>query len=154
MNLLTQLKRDEGTRHKPYRDSRGIWTIGCGRNLQDNGISLEELKHMLDRGQIQITLTQDGIDYLLNNDIYNVLDRLNRWIPWYNNLSEVRRGVLQNMAFQLGAFGLMEFKKFLKCLEREDFQEAGEEMMRSKWAQQTPERAERLREQLILDQWT
>lgn len=35
--LITHLKKHEGVREKPYKDSEGIWTWGVGHNLQANG---------------------------------------------------------------------------------------------------------------------
>ena len=49
--LIAQLKVHEGVRDKVYLDTEGIETIGVGRNLKDKGLS------------------EDEIDYLLQNDI-------------------------------------------------------------------------------------
>ena len=50
--LIEQLRLHEGVEHKPYVDTVGKTTIGVGRNLDDVG------------------LTDDEIDYLLDNDIH------------------------------------------------------------------------------------
>lgn len=39
---LATLKRHEGFRKFPYRDSRGIWTVGYGINLEHRGFDTEE----------------------------------------------------------------------------------------------------------------
>lgn len=44
--LIAVLRRDEGVRSKPYWDSRGILTVGVGRNLGSIGISLRELSEL------------------------------------------------------------------------------------------------------------
>lgn len=61
-----------------------------------------------------------------------------------SGLSEIRQSVLFEMAYQLGKNGLASFVKTLALIEKGKFEEAAEEGMRSKWAEQTPERAARL----------
>ena len=51
--LVEILKRHEGVKHLPYRDSVGVLTIGCGRNISTNkkhkglGLSIDEIEYML-----------------------------------------------------------------------------------------------------------
>ena len=57
--------------------------------------------------------------------------------------------VLVNMCFQLGQGGLSKFKKnFKTAVEDYQWQRASEEMLDSRWAGQTPERAQRLSERV------
>ena len=46
--LRSELRRDEGVRLKPYRDTVGKITIGVGRNLTDVGITPDEADVLLD----------------------------------------------------------------------------------------------------------
>jgi lysozyme len=89
-DLVSQLKRDEGTSLKLYRDTRGFWTIGTGRNLDADGI------------------TSDENDLMLSNDVKRATVRLNAAFPFAASLDEVRRGVLLNMTFNMGIGGLLE----------------------------------------------
>ena len=57
------------------------------------------------------------------------------------------------MAFQMGIAGLMGFRNTLATIERGDYQRAGDEMLMSKWATQTPNRAKRLSEQMKTGEW-
>ena len=66
----------------------------------------------------------------------------------YNNWDELpqeMQHVLVNMAFQMGQRGLSNFKNMKAAIEEQDFAKAAVEMMDSRWASQTPERAERLK---------
>ena len=45
-NLIQKLIQHEGLRLQAYKDSLGIATIGIGRNLEDRGITPEELEWM------------------------------------------------------------------------------------------------------------
>lgn len=135
MNAIEQIKRDEGFRAHPYRDSVGKWSIGYGRNLEDVGISQVE-----------------G-DYLLQNDIDWAEHHLDVNLTWWRGLEEVRRAVLLNMTFNMGIGGLMGFRQMLKALQDGDYEGAAREMLDSKWAEQVGARANRLAEQLRIGEW-
>ena len=54
-----------------------------------------------------------------------------------------RRAVLLSMAYQMGVDGLMKFKNMWAAINRQDWDDAADQMLDSKWARQTPERAGR-----------
>lgn len=137
--LARQLRADEGEKPCAYRDSLGLWTIGVGR--------------LVDSSRPGAGLRADEITYLLNNDIDNRIEALTRALPWFQNLDDVRKGVLLNMAFQLGTDGLLGFKNTLALIRDGKYAEAADAMLASKWATQTPERAKRLSAQMRTGQW-
>ena len=55
-------------------------------------------------------------------------------------------GCVINMAFQLGLPRLSKFKKFKEALDKQDYVSASIEMLDSRWAKQTPNRANELAE--------
>lgn len=124
--LSAQLRRHEGVRSKPYRDTVGKLTIGVGRNLDDVGLS------------------EDEVQYLLDNDITRAYNDASRIVPGLATLDEDRQHVLIDMVFNLGAAGLLRFRKFLAAVERRDFAAAADEMLDSQWARQVGERAKTL----------
>ena len=127
--LLTKwLELDEGCKLKPYYCTSGKLTIGVGRNLEARGISRAEAQFMLE------------------NDIVEVISELDQLFPEWQELSEVRQMVLINMAFNLGTFGLLNFKRTLSYIKAEDWDNAADEMLRSEWAEQVGDRALRLSE--------
>lgn len=126
MNIKDDLRRDEGLRLYPYKDSAGKWTIGYGRNLSDNGITREEA------------------EILLAHDIYEAERGLDAAIPWWKDLDALRRRALLNMAFNLGIPKLLGFVKMLDAMKRRDFSVAAEECLSSKYAKQVGKRAERI----------
>ena len=121
--LKTQLEQHEALRLKPYKDSVGKWTIGIGRNLDDVGISRAEALFMLD------------------NDVDNVLTELDKALPWWRTLSDVRQLVVANMCFNLGMTRFLKFKKFLAAAQAGEFDLAAAEMLNSTWATQVGIRA-------------
>lgn len=120
------LKRHEGLELKPYRCTEGYLTLGIGRNLETKGISEEEA------------------EYLLRNDIEEVVAALNDRIPWWNNLPDHKRIVLASMAFQLGVGGLLKFQNMLAAAEDRDDHEVVAQMRDSRWHRQTTARVEEL----------
>jgi len=129
--LKKMIEGHEGRRLKPYRDTVGKLTIGCGRNLDDLGISDAEAS------------------FMLQNDIERVIGELNHSIPWWVALDSARRMVLVDMGFNLGVPGLSKFRNFLSALQRGDFRTAAAEMLDSLWARQVGKRADDLAKMMV-----
>jgi lysozyme len=136
--LVRQLKGDEGVIPHAYRDSLGFWTIGVGRLIDKR------------KGGC---LRPDEITYLLNNDVDDRIDALTRRLPWFQDLDDARRGALLNMSFQLGVEGLLGFERTLTLIREGKYENAAHAMLQSRWAQQTPERAQRIAEQMRTGLW-
>ncbi len=132
--LCAELKRDEGVRLKPYRDTVDKLTIGTGRNLDDVGISDAEN------------------DYLLINDIHRVERDLDQYLPWWRGLDDVRQRVLANMCFNLGIGKLLGFKQTLQLIQSDQYEAAARAMLTSKWASQVKQRAVRLANMMRIGQ--
>lgn len=124
--LLQQLKRHEGYRRFPYKDSVGVLTIGIGRNLDEVGISEHEA------------------EYLLYHDVDKALLEVSSKITGWEDLNDIRKQVLINMAFNMGITRLLKFKKMLKAIAIGDYMVASLEMLDSKWATQVGQRANEL----------
>ena len=137
--LTAQLRRDEGVKAAAYQDHLGFLTIGVGR--------------LIDSRKLGAGLRPDEIDYLLKNDINDRVAALTKALPWFSVLDDARRGVLVNMAFQLGTAGLLEFSYTLGLVRDGKYAEAAMQMLKSRWAGQTPERAKRLAEQMKTGEW-
>ena len=123
LKLRASIKRHEGLKKFPYRDSVGKLTIGYGRNISDVGISETEA------------------DIMLNDDIVNATADLYRHYPWTQDLDDVRKAVLIEMSFNLGIGGLMEFRNMLQHVQCGDYEIAAKDMLASDWAKQVGNRA-------------
>jgi len=137
--LIRQLKGDEDVRSQVYKDSLGFFTIGVGRLVDDRkpGSGLRPVE----------------IDFMLNNDVDDRINALQKALPWFQNLDDVRQGVLLNMAFQMGTDCLLGFKNTLEMVRQGQYSQAADAMLQSKWAQQTPNRAKRLSDQMRTGTW-
>ena len=146
MDLQEQLIRDEGVKLFVYDDANdnpvvpgytlvGHPTIGIGRALDTRGITMAEAL------------------YLNNDDIQAVQNGLLDSLPWLANLDVVRFAALENMAFNLGVNGLLEFTETLAAIKQGDYDLAAEDMLQSEWAQQVGDRANRLAQQIKTGVW-
>ena len=121
-----------------YDDHLGFATIGVGRLIDKR------------KGG---SITHDEAQYLLNNDITTRVESLQSKLPWFDGLSDVRKAVLLNMSFQLGITGLMGFENTLEMVKMGDYVNAADNMLKSKWAQQTSARANELANQMRTNTW-
>jgi len=133
--LRKSIKTNEGFRSYAYRDSLGLLTIGYGR--------------LCDPSRPGSGLTETEAEYLLNNDIAKVVANLTKALPWITSLSDARQRVLYEMAFQLGVTGVTAFRQALKAMQAGDWQTAHDQMLDSRWAKQTPTRAQTLANQML-----
>ena len=123
-NAISQMiSRHEGLRLDLYKCPADKWTIGYGRNLEDNGIREDEALLML------------------NNDIDQVLHECQRAFDWFDRLDNPRQDVVLDMVFNLGLTRFRGFKKMIRALSDGDYITAAEEMMDSRWAKQVKTRA-------------
>lgn len=116
----------EGNRLQPYHDSEGYLTIGVGIMIDERkggGLTYEESIALFKMRLRKVEL--------------EVEDRF----PRYRSLSKVRKAVLLSMAYQMGVNGLLGFKKMLAHIQQKDFYMASCELMDSRFADQTPNRA-------------
>ena len=146
-DLIQKLIAAEGLRLQVYKDTLGIATIGIGRNLEDRGISKEELDWM-DYPSIDHVyewgITEADAVYLAENDVQIVEEELLRAHPCVEQLDSVRQLVLVDMAFNMGVPRLNKFKKMWAAVHEGDFSTASREMLDSRWAVQVKGRSHKL----------
>jgi lysozyme len=125
--LTRDLKRDEGRRDRPYRDTKGILTIGYGHNLEVEGLCEAAL--------------QAQLEYDIQTKAIAPLDRN---LPWWREHPEDVQRVLANLMFNMGWGTLRQFKRTLKFIELGQYRAASVALMESLYAKQVGQRAERL----------
>ena len=126
--LLEMLKRHEGVRSHVYLCSAGYETIGVGRNISKSGMGLSD----------------DEVDYLLENDIVRVIKELSSEYPWFKDLDDVRKDAIIDISFNLGATRLRGFKRALAAMEVADYTTASLEFLDSKWSRDVKGRSTEL----------
>src|SRR4051812_34583356 len=107
--LLAQLKQHEGTILKPYHDSKGILTIGHGRNLEANGITIQEA------------------EFMLLHDINEIQTFYDKTIPWWRTLAPKAQRVLIDMGM-MGPRKVLGFNNMLGYLQSGHYDAAASEI--------------------------
>jgi len=136
-------EHEGGKYNKVYLDSVKIITIGIGFNLKKPGAKerIETLGVSYDNLCAgSIALTDAHIFQLFREDIEQAKKDAKAFFFKFNDLSDVRKVILIDMAFNLGLTNLSGFKKFLAALNKQDWNNAADEMVNSKWYQQVGKR--------------
>jgi lysozyme len=141
MNLIDQLRRDEGVRYTPYPDSRGFMTIGVGHKI----LPTENFSTV-------VPLSDGQVDMLLGQDIDDKQQQLAQF-PWFLPLNDARQGAITNMAFNLGVQGLLHFPSMIHYLTISDWMNASAQALESVWATQVGDRAKRIAQQILTGEW-
>ena len=133
MNWLEQeikeIELDEGVRLTAYLDTVGVWTIGFGHTA---GVKKGD------------TCSMEQAHRWLQDDIHSAIADAEALCPTWDSLSPPRKGVMVNMAFNMGRPGLGSFKNTLRYIAEGEYKKAAVNMLRSKWASQVGRRATRL----------
>ena len=137
MTIYSLLEKHEGRKHKPYRCTGGKRTIGIGHNFDDNPLPPHIADYLKKNGQI----TDDMVDELLETDILHATADCCVLFPGFDSFSERRKMALVDFVFQLGFNRARKFIHSIACINTGRWEKAGEQMRKSAWAEQTPNRA-------------
>jgi lysozyme len=121
--VMERLRAKEGLRLKPYKDTKGLLTIGYGRCLETKGISIRDA------------------EFMLSEDVIEAIGNLKRVLPKLETYSEQRQVALIDMMFNLGMGTFMEFVKMIYAIEIGDWDEAARQSLDSLYAKQVGPRA-------------
>ncbi len=134
--LTAMIKAQEGCRLTPYKDTRGVWTIGYGHNLQAH-MGPAMLREFL---ASKFPISQQQADDMLQRDIQEATGSTRSLVANFSSLSDPRQEVLLDMCFNLGSHGLAGFHVMLSAVEAGDFKRAAEELLNSDAAEEDPSR--------------
>ena len=124
--LLAAVKLSEGFRDKVYKCTEGYDTIGYGFAIKD------------------LVMDEDIAEMILRRKLDSLIDRADKKFPFLKDLPVAARDVIYEMCYQMGISGVSKFRKTLAYLENQEFRMASKEMLDSRWARQTPNRAKKL----------
>lgn len=166
-NLIDLMTRDEGKRRTPYLDKKGKVTIGIGRSLATNGISVTELLAILPspdyplllretavkNGRIYITalpvaerlfhklLTEHDIALLLADDLKNTYrEAKSVFGETWETLDAARKEAIVDVLFNTGLPHFRSFTKFIEAVKKGNWETAGNELLMSAAARNDPSR--------------
>ena len=125
VNYIKTIAYEEGRRPFLYKCSEGKQTIGIGRNIEDRGLS------------------DDEIEYIYRNDERIAIAGASQLVKEFEYLADARKIALVSMVFQMGKPRVSKFKKMIAAIDEGNFSDAAVEMLDSNWHKQTPARAKR-----------
>lgn len=123
-------RKHEGLSLKPYKCTANRTTIGYGRNVQDNGITLDEAEHMLE------------------TDCTRAWNDAQTLFPKIKTYTENRQLALADMSFNLGLTKLSKFVRMRNAIENGDWNKAAKCAQESLWYKQVGNRSKWVVEQL------
>jgi GH24 family phage-related lysozyme (muramidase) len=136
-------------RLRAYLDTRGILTVGVGRNLDANPLSTDELQAVGHDARTR-PITHDQALFLLHNDEAHAINALCANCSWWISLDDVRARAMVDLMFNMGWGTLQTFKHFLADMATKDYEAAGKELLSSKWYNQVGLRGPRIVDMISL----
>ncbi|MDD6161554.1 MAG: glycoside hydrolase family protein [Campylobacteraceae bacterium] len=139
MNLKESIKIHEGFRSSVYLCPTGHPTVGYGFRVAD--LSPDELA--LNAGVVE-PMSKEVAEKILDIKITKFKKQVYNALPWLTYAPMDIQDALCEMAYQMGVAGLLGFKNTLALIKERRYSEAAENMLKSKWATQTPKRAKQI----------
>ena len=146
-DIISLLKREEGYSAKPYYCSEGYPTIAHGQRIGPKGAPLNLYEFTVSKPLAAVWLAEKVKETLADMDKYTAIREA------MAACNEPRQAILISMAYQMGAEGLSGFKNTLKAIASQNWHAAQSGMLASKWAKQTPNRANRHAKQMLTGVW-
>jgi len=132
--LLQSVKKHEGYRNKVYLDTLGKRTVGVGHLCVE------------DFWEDDKEYSEEMLMNILKDDLKNAIEGSERLLKDCPVLDDLAKEIIIEMVFQLGETGVSKFKNMLKALKQDppEYSVAASEMLDSRWAKQTPNRAQNM----------
>jgi lysozyme len=145
--IVSMIAYEEGWRAKPYLCSENYPTIGYGFKLSSRRGRLDCYDFELPQ-----TAGDAWLQALLDKQQQQVLQEpLLRQALRHSDAA--RSAVVHSMIYQMGVQGVLRFRMMLAAMAQLDWTRAAEEMLDSRWAEQTPSRAQRHALQMHTGRW-
>ena len=129
--LMESVKKHEGYRNKVYLDTLGKRTVGVGHLCVED--FWEDDKEYDEKFLMEI----------LQKDLQQAIRGARSLMEQHScaDIDEKAEELLIEMVFQLGMTGVSKFRNMWKALAELNYVGASYEMLDSRWAKQTPNRA-------------
>ena len=136
--LLASVKKHEGYRNKVYLDTLGKRTVGVGH------LCVEDFWE--DDKEYEEKFLMTILEHDLQTAIKGAKDLMSE--NGCNDIDEIAEELIIEMIFQLGKTGVAMFRNMWKHLSALEYSSAASEMLDSRWAKQTPNRAQAMSAQM------
>jgi lysozyme len=134
-DLLALEARNEGFEPLPYQDSKGIWTIGMGYNMEAHGIPAHLVKPIFDKTGI----SRFHAEELLKGGLREAISDLQTIFPLFGHFSRNRQLAFVDMRFAMGPgnalseHGFRGMKRMVQAAKNGNWVKAAAEAQDSDW---------------------
>ena len=131
--LIESVKKHEGFRNSVYKDTLGKRTVGYGHLCVE------------DHWEDNKAYDKKYLEEILEKDLQSAINQTHEKCKDLK-ISDDAKSIICEMIFQLGGHGVSKFRNMWKALQKDppDYKEASVQMLDSRWAKQTPNRAKEM----------
>jgi lysozyme len=140
--LREDLEADEGIKHETYLCSEMKLTFGVGHLVLESDPEYHQ--------PIGTAVSPERVTECFNADIQMTIDDCRIIFEHFDGFPEEAQLCLANMCYQLGRPTFSKFKRSIAYANDHQWGDLAEEILDSRWAKQTPNRAKRISDRLSL----
>jgi len=129
--IMEMIKKHEGVRTKPYKDSLGLWTVGVGHLIGDGKTLPPEWNRELSMAEVDELFYKDYMSH----------KRAAMKIPGFNLVNAKAQGALIDLTFNMGNTWFKKWPNFVKNLSEGNTVGAAASLEDSNWYKQVKGRA-------------
>tara|TARA_R100001460_G_scaffold4800_1_gene13427 strand:- start:3438 stop:3884 length:447 start_codon:yes stop_codon:yes gene_type:complete len=138
--VIDQLKIDEGIVYEIYKDHLGYPTFGIGHLVLESDPEFGQ--------EVGVPVSEERCLEVFDHDLEVTVNECKVLFPDFDEKLDEVQEILINMMFNMGRTRLSKFKKFIGALNEENYEEAANQMMDSRWYHQVGNRSVRLVERM------
>ena len=146
--LQNYIVKHEGIEYDLYSDTKGNWTIGVGHNIAHNGLpgyAINDILNNLESSNLisYVHVSSKTVLKLFEEDLSMSIREVSALLgsQAWSNMSDARKVALIDMCFHMGRTRLAGFIKMLNALRLQEWEDAANECLDSKYARQFVTRA-------------
>jgi len=148
-SVKSMIKQHEGAIPYPYKDTKGLWTIGVGHLIGDGKSLPAEYDDWKNNGgpydkknNKTPALTNTEMENLFQKD-FDAHLKIAKQGPGFELANETGQGAFIDLTYNMGRWWTI-FKNAAKAAEKGDFKTVAKELTDSKWYTQVGKRAEEI----------
>jgi len=128
--IKQMIMQHEGVKTKPYKDSKGLWTVGVGHLIGDGKTLPDSMNREFSQQEVMAMFDQDFASHLA----------IAQRTPGWDKANDTAKGAMIDLAFNMGQWW-NKFPNTAKSLAAGDWQAAAAGLRDSEWYKQVKGRA-------------
>lgn len=128
--IKQMIMQHEGVKTKPYKDSKGLWTVGVGHLIGDGKTLPDSMNREFSQQEVMAMFDQDFASHLA----------IAQRTPGWDKANDTAKGAMIDLAFNMGQWW-NKFPNTAKALAAGDWQAAAAGLRDSEWYKQVKGRA-------------